>query len=761
MRRYLLVAAARRTTSTVATRDRFLVVNGHGGTVAMTSAARWLMMCALAVGAALGPIALPARAVALPAQASAPQSAPSAQRTPFSDLPPDRVPILSGVSCPSTSRCLAVGSIFRPAAGFPDYFPSSLIWNGRSWRALRTPGGASLTAVSCATATGCVAVGAQVALAWNGTRWRTLKPALKPGRAITLTGVSCQAASRCMAVGFWGSEFAAAGTVAEAWNGTRWRLLSTPDPAGAATSSLAGVSCASAARCVAVGESLTSDRVVHPLAESWNGHSWTILATADWTGGFTSVSCASISQCMAVGQAGSVAADATLAQEWNGTSWRLLTTVNDETTSLGGVWCTSASACIAVGSVLGAGVTKTGEVPLAQEWDGASWRLLNTVSPVADIFGINGLASISCPGPARCMAVGTVESSGSLAEEWDGTRWTVRRTNHVDALQAISCTRISHCLAVGAFINGTDELAVLTQTWNGHLWRTVRSPGLLGELSAVSCLSASRCVAVGGAPGPSGDGTAPLAVLWNGRTWHVMPTTSLPRGQLGAVSCASASFCIATGFSKEARWDGHSWQPTAIPAPAGSFKLSGVSCTSSARCIAVGTIFPGAHASSRTLAAAWNGTAWRILTTPNLSAFDNALTTVSCTHLGCMAVGGYQDRNGVGHNLALRWTGTRWRIVKIGGPPVLQSVSCPAASSCMAIGNYLTGRRLGSLSGHNLAEVWNGRTWRIIPTAGPGGLASTSCTTPLRCMAVGQTRTLTMAETWNGLLWQLLRTPNP
>jgi hypothetical protein len=178
--------------------------------------------------------------------------------------------------------------------------------------------------------------------------------------------------------------------------------------------------------------------------------------------------------------------------------------------------------------------------------------------------------------------------------------------------------------------------------------------------------------------------------------------------------------------------------------------------------MAVGNISPDVHASLQTLAAQWSGRSWRILTTPNLNGSGDALTAVSCTRLGCMAVGGYEDSNGAGHNLALRWTGTRWRIVKIGGPPGLQSVSCPAASGCMAVGSYLTGRRLESLSGHNLAEAWNGRTWRIVRTVGPGGgLASASCTRPRRCMAVGQARTLTMAEIWNGLLWRLLRTPNP
>jgi len=127
-----------------------------------------------------------------------------------------------------------------------------------------------------------------------------------------------------------------------------------------------------------------------------------------------------------------------------------------------------------------------------------------------------------------------------------------------------------------------------------------------------------------------------------------------------------------------------------------------------------------------------------------------------------MAVGGYEDSKGVGHNLALRWTGARWRNVKIGGPPGLQSVSCPATSGCLAIGNYRSRTRLGRLSGHNLAEAWNGSTWRTVRTVGPGGgLVGVSCTGPRRCMAVGQARTLTMAEIWNGLLWRLLRTPNP
>jgi hypothetical protein len=77
----------------------------------------------------------------------------------------------------------------------------------------------------------------------------------------------------------------------------------------------------------------------------------------------------------------------------------------------------------------------------------------------------------------------------------------------------------------------------------------------------------------------------------------------------------------------------------------------------------------------------------------------------------------------------------------------------------MAVGNYLTN---GGAIGHNVAEFWNGSTWRILRTAGPGGgLTDVSCTRASRCMAVGQAGTLTLAEQWNGARWRLLKTPNP
>jgi hypothetical protein len=74
-----------------------------------------------------------------------------------------------------------------------------------------------------------------------------------------------------------------------------------------------------------------------------------------------------------------------------------------------------------------------------------------------------------------------------------------------------------------------------------------------------------------------------------------------------------------------------------------------------------------------------------------------------------------------------------------------------------------TGEGLGTL-----AERWNGRTWRIVPTfkaapAGPNaGFNGVACTSASACTAVGnQTMVKTLAERWNGVRWQVQATPNP
>jgi hypothetical protein len=129
----------------------------------------------------------------------------------------------------------------------------------------------------------------------------------------------------CLAVGE--SQGASDTAIAAKWTGSSWTLQSL---SGAANQTLLGISCSSPARCLAVGSGVS-----RPVSQLWTGTGWTPKATAPISGGsfasLNQVSCPTATQCVAVGARSNGALGAIgnpLAEEWNGGSWRLLRTVN-------------------------------------------------------------------------------------------------------------------------------------------------------------------------------------------------------------------------------------------------------------------------------------------------------------------------------------------------------------------------------------------------------------------------------------------------
>jgi hypothetical protein len=349
-----------------------------------------------------------------------------------------------------------------------------------------------------------------------------------------LASVSCPHGSWCMAVGSWSTSQQGPGrALAEAWNGTSWRILATPDPAGSAASSLTSVSCTSAARCMAVGDHGTGI-----FAEAWNGTSWQILTTpALAASSLTSVSCTS-ARCVAVGGYGTHAP----AEAWNGASWRALRTRNPAGTaasSLTSVSCTSAGRCMAVGYAAAVNWLQ-GQLPIAEAWNGASWRILPTPDPLPG--QINSFWSVSCSSTSRCMAVGGSEVNQgagplpSFAEAWNGSNWRLVKAANPGTgrrqLTAVSCTAAARCMAAGnsTGIEGTKGSGPYAEAWNGASWRllTVPGPGSLAYyglgLAGVSCAKTPSCIAVGGFftnPGVNSRSST-LAEAWNGIRWRVL-----------------------------------------------------------------------------------------------------------------------------------------------------------------------------------------------------------------------------------------------
>jgi hypothetical protein len=189
---------------------------------------------------------------------------------------------LAGVSCPTTTTCLAVGNYLRADGKSQAY---SAHWSGGTWTVqnARNVARQQLTlmeGVSCVSSTRCEAVGATVtpgtrsfAEAWVNGAWQ-----LQPGAGkadATLIGVTCPAPGRCFAAGTLGSH-----SMIEAWNGSGWSVQATPDTAAPrGGSALNHVSCVTASMCEAVGYRFSrsrSDVTPHTLALGWDGHRWQI-----------------------------------------------------------------------------------------------------------------------------------------------------------------------------------------------------------------------------------------------------------------------------------------------------------------------------------------------------------------------------------------------------------------------------------------------------------------------------------------------------
>jgi hypothetical protein len=298
------------------------------------------------------------------------------------------------------------------------------------------------------------------------------------------------------------------------------------------------VSCVSETDCVAVGASNAGT-----LAERWNGEDWTIQATPNPVGktmtGFTGVSCTSASFCVAVGFPFDSAGNpvATLAERWNGKSWAILPTPNPAPGSgFGGVSCTSASFCVAVGG--GPAGVKT----LAERWNGRSWAIQRTPNPSSG----GGLAAVSCTSTVACTAVADL----GAAMRWNGTRWTIQPTPSTGSagslLNTVSCTSASSCTAAGELTSSGNQFGTLAERWNGRSWHIQPTPvlpavGLVNNFSA-ACPAPSACIAAGGFEN-DGPGSKTLTEVWQAGASAAQPAPGAfsPRAYLGMAGCIRAA----------------------------------------------------------------------------------------------------------------------------------------------------------------------------------------------------------------------------
>ncbi|MCL4422405.1 MAG: IPT/TIG domain-containing protein [Actinobacteria bacterium] len=213
---------------------------------------------------------------------------------PTSQQPNQSNGVLSGVSCPSTDRCVAV-----------DNEEDTMIFNGSTWSGPSLPptdtsGGPQpwFQGISCPTASFCVAVGDNYEDTWTlSAGWAVPQQVIVAGQGLDIMSVSCPSTGFCAAVDDNGDAITWDPTSQlenpSAYNGVS---VSDIDPGG---NGFAGVSCPSTSFCVAVDH--------YGQAFTWNGSSWSSPTVIDGhLVNLTSISCPTTTLCIATSDSGDV-----------------------------------------------------------------------------------------------------------------------------------------------------------------------------------------------------------------------------------------------------------------------------------------------------------------------------------------------------------------------------------------------------------------------------------------------------------------------
>jgi hypothetical protein len=343
-----------------------------------------------------------------------------------------------------------------------------------------------------------------------------------------------------------------------------WSLQPSPHPAAWIVSSLNGVVCLTAHDCVAVGSYQSGSgfsQAERALVERWDGKRWTVVPTPAVRrfALLYSVSCTAPGFCMATGWR----AGGSLMERWNGTKWSVVPSPNRPrlpyaVVFMFGVSCRTSKDCFAVGVYYGG----YGQYTQIEHWDGTRWSLVPSANAPPDPTPGSEVLGISCTSGTACVAVGNSGGEAAaqptsqfrpLAEQWNGTQWqlmpTVPKVGGV--LQGVKCTSNTNCFAVG----GTAADKSLIERWDGTTWTVAPSPNRSHDntLHAIKCVSATDCLAVGGQALPSFRGNSfgsPLIEHWNGTAWSIVPhhgSTSIGNGYLSGVACTTTQNCIAVG----------------------------------------------------------------------------------------------------------------------------------------------------------------------------------------------------------------------
>jgi hypothetical protein len=222
-------------------------------------------------------------------------------------------------------------------------------------------------------------------LHWDGSTWSRVKV---PDRGRKNYGTELRAIAAVSPDDIWvGGDHGAPGyrdrTLFEHYDGTSWSVVPSPNVPGSDTDLIRSMSAVSSDDVWAVGLSNTFSTVNRTLALHWNGTKWKIVPTPNGHEGtnneLDSISADASDDAWAVG-VDLGANPAALLEHWDGTSWSIVPGPDPGTDP--GTTAVAAISPDLAWAVGGQGGGHYGpHQTLAERWDGSAWTVVASESP--------------------------------------------------------------------------------------------------------------------------------------------------------------------------------------------------------------------------------------------------------------------------------------------------------------------------------------------------------------------------------------------
>jgi Bacterial Ig-like domain (group 3) len=352
--------------------------------------------------------------------------------------------------------------------------------------------------------------------------------------------------------------------------------------------------------------------------------------------------------------------------------------------------------------------------------------------------GHSAINEVSCATGNYCVAVGetsTDQLSDRATVDVDlfGTWQQAMFVPGLDASSSqalsVSCPSVGNCTVVGWYRDASNAQQPFVEdevngTWGffqpvGNLSRI--NTGQLAELNSVSCRSPGNCTAAGEYTILGGGPQAFLVAEVSG-TWHLGGPVifALPPSTGRAVSCPASGECALTGTSADV--NGHTqvyvlgtttgdlaefqFPPGSVDLNVGGTALvNSVSCASDGNCVLVGHYTDATGRWQPFIAEETGGTWQNTIPVPAIATLDvghfSDLQSVSCPTAGnCAALGFYTDASGNEQVLTTDEVNGTWgSAAKLPGQSN-QGIFFPQSHvSCWSAGNCVTGGVIAAPTG--------------------------------------------------------------